>query len=150
MSDRGRGAILHGLALLVLVAGVTWWWRAAPRDDSDPRLLAWRLTAEQLLPETGEQEMTDTVVVPASGDYEKGADLDGGAFQVAVVCAGPDGSRIRVSFGDDESGRGLPCSGTRTPEVFSVGIGSQLRLRVAADEHGPVVFRYTLQRTVSN
>ncbi|MFI1996525.1 DUF6023 family protein [Actinoplanes sp. NPDC020271] len=150
MSERGRGAILVVLAALILVAGGVWWWRAAPRDDSDPRLLAWRLTAEQLLPETGEQELTDTLVVPASGSYEKSADLDGGAFQVAVVCAGPDGSRVRVSFGDDESGRGLSCSGTRTPEVFSVGVGSQLRLRIVADEHGPVVFRYTVQRAATS
>ncbi len=150
MSERGRGAILHGLAALILVAGGTWWWRSAPRDDSDPRVLAWRLTAEQLLPETGDQELADTVVVPASGSYEKGVDLDGGAFQVAVVCAGPDGSRVRVSFGDDESGRGLPCSGTRTPEVFSVGVGSQLRLQIKADAQGPVVFRYTLQRSATS
>ncbi|GAA2902970.1 hypothetical protein Acy02nite_45210 [Actinoplanes cyaneus] len=150
MTERGRGVILHGLAVLILVAGGIWWWRSAPRDDSDPRLLAWRLTAEQLLPETGDQEMTDTVVVPASSNYEKGADLDGGAFQVAVVCAGPDGSRVRVSFGDDESGRGLPCSGARTPEVFSVGVGSQLRLRAAADDKGPIVFRYTVQRAATN
>lgn len=147
MSERGRGAILHGLAALVLIAGGIWWWRAAPRDDTDPRVLAWRLTAEQLLPETEDQELTDTVVVPASSGYEKGADLDGGSFQVAVVCAGPDGSRVRVSFGDDESGRGMPCSGTRTPEVFSVGVGSQLRLKITTDELGPVVFRYTLQRS---
>ncbi|BCY15285.1 DUF6023 family protein [Actinoplanes sp. L3-i22] len=150
MSERVRGAILHGTAALILVAGGVWWWRAAPHDDSDPRLLSWRLTAEQLLPESGDQELSDTVVVAASGNYEKDADLDGGAFQVAVVCAGADGSRVRVSFGDDESGRGLPCSGTRTPEVFSVGVGSQLRVRVTVDEQGPVVFRYTLERAAPN
>jgi hypothetical protein len=136
------------LAALLLAVGAVWWWRAAPRDDSDPRLLTWRLAAEQLLPVTGEQELTDTVVLPADGQYEKAADLHGGAFQVAVVCAGPDGSRVRVSFGDDDSGRGLSCSGTRTPEVFSVGVGSQLRLIVKVDEQGPVIFRYTLQRSV--
>ncbi|WP_285557690.1 DUF6023 family protein [Actinoplanes regularis] len=146
MNERGRGVILQGLAALLLVLGGAWWWRAAPRDDSDPRLLAWRLTAEQLLPESGDQELADTVVLPAEGDYEKVADLDSGVFQVAVVCAGPDNSRVRISFGDDESGRGLPCSGERTPEVFSVGVGTQLRLRIAADDQGPVIFRYAVQR----
>ncbi|GIF09103.1 DUF6023 family protein [Actinoplanes siamensis] len=149
MSERGRGAVLHGLAALLLLVGGVWWWRSAPRDDSDPRLLAWRLAAEQLLPESGEQEMTDTVVLPARGGYDKAADLDGGAFQVAVVCAGPEGSRVRVSFGGGEdSGRGLPCSGSRTPEIFSVGVGTRLHLRALVEEQGPVIFRFTLQRSV--
>ncbi|AEV88918.1 hypothetical protein ACWT_7909 [Actinoplanes sp. SE50] len=146
MSERGRGAILHGLAALVLAAGGTWWWRAAPRDASDPRLLTWRLTAEQLLPETGDQEAAETVALAPRQDYEKVSDLDGGTFQVSVICAGPDGSRARVSFGGPESGLGLNCSGTRTPQVFSVGVGTELRLRVTAEGEGPVVFRYTLQR----
>lgn len=150
MSERGRGAILHTMAALILVAGAVWWWRAAPRDDSDPRLLSWRLAAEQLLPDSGDQELADTVVLPASRDYEKAMDLDGGSFQVAVVCAGPDGSRVRVSFGGEETGRGLPCSGTRTPEVFSVGVGTRLTLRIVADAHGPVIFRYTLHRADRN
>ncbi len=146
MNEQARGALLYGLAAVVLVVGVAWWWRAAPHDDSDPRLLTWRLTAEQLLPESGDQELADTVVLPAGADYEKVTDLESGAFQVAVVCAGPDGSRVRVSFGVDDSGRGLPCSGTRTPEVFSVGVGTRLRLHITADDQGPVIFRYALQR----
>ncbi|GIF11176.1 DUF6023 family protein [Actinoplanes teichomyceticus] len=145
-SERERGLILHGLAALLVVAGGIWWWRAAPRAESDPRMLNWRLAAEQLLPETEEQEKSDTLALNAEDEFSTVEDLTGGAFLVSVVCAGPDGSRVRVSLGDDESGRGLPCSGPRTPEVFSVAVGTRLFLRVVADESGPLVFRYTLQR----
>ncbi|WIM96208.1 DUF6023 family protein [Actinoplanes oblitus] len=146
---RARGVVLHGAAALLLVVGGAWWWSARPRSAADPRLLDWRLTAERLLPDTGEQEAADTMVLAAGADYAKTDDLDGGAFLVSVVCAGPDGSLVRVSLGegDEDSGRGLHCSGSRTPEVFSVGVGTQLRLRVVVDKIGPVIFRYTLERS---
>ncbi|KUL27598.1 DUF6023 family protein [Actinoplanes awajinensis] len=144
--ERGRGVILHGLAVLLVVAGGIWWWRAEPAVESDPRLLTWRLAAEQLLPETEDQEKSDTLALAAEGEYDEVAALDGGAFLVSVVCAGPDDSRVRVSLGDDDSGRGLRCSGSRTPEVFSVGVGTELHLRVVVEQVGPVIFRYTLQR----
>ncbi|MFB9338501.1 DUF6023 family protein [Actinoplanes octamycinicus] len=146
---RGRGVVLLVVAVLLLVAGGTWWWSARPRSESDPRLLSWRLTAEQLLPDTGDQEAADTMVLAGNSETAKINDLDGGAFLVSVVCAGPDGSLVRVSLGegDEDSGRGLRCSGARTPEVFSVGVGTQLRLRIAVDRIGPVIFRYTLERS---
>jgi hypothetical protein len=144
--------VLHVLTALILVAGGFWWWSAAPRPESDQRLLGWRLTAEQLLPDTGEQEAAETMVLAAGDDYGKVDDLDGGRFLISVVCAGPDGSRVRVSLGDggEDSGRGLRCSGSRTPEVFSVSVGDELRLRVMVDESGPLIFRYTLQRDDTN
>ncbi|MEV6350807.1 DUF6023 family protein [Actinoplanes sp. NPDC051851] len=152
-SERGRGVVLHALTVLILLAGGTWWWRAEPRADSDPRLLTWRLAAEQLLPDAGDQEGADNLALAAGAVHEEIADLDGGSFLVSVVCAGPDGSRVRVAFGDSEgqdSGRGLNCSGDRTPEVFSVGVAQRLRMGITVEVGGPVVFRYTLQRDDQN
>ncbi|BCJ43243.1 hypothetical protein GCM10010168_00150 [Actinoplanes ianthinogenes] len=147
--ERGRGVVLRVAAALLLVVGAGWWWSARPRSEADPRLLTWRLAAEQLLPETGDQETAETLVLAAGADYAKTDDLDGGAFLISVVCAGPDDSSVRVSLGEGEedSGRGLRCSGSRTPEVFSVGVGSRLHLRVVVDQAGPIIFRYTLERS---
>ena len=145
--ERGRGAVLHASAALVLVAGGLWWWHAAPRHTTDPRLLQWRLNAEQLLPDAGDQQTASTLALgPGSGHEEQVSGLGQGKFLVSVVCAGDDGSRVRVRLGGSETGRGMRCSGARTPEMFSVGLVGDLRLRVNVEEAGPVVFRYTLQR----
>ncbi|MBG0568944.1 DUF6023 family protein [Actinoplanes aureus] len=146
--ERGRDAVLHLSAAFLLVAGATWWWRAAPQQTTDPRLLHWRLSTEQLLPDTGDQETASTLALGAgTGHEEEVPGLDTGSYLVSVVCAGDDGSRIRVSLGSGyQSGRGVPCSGARTPEMFSVGLSGDLLLRVNVEEAGPVVFRYTLQR----
>ncbi|MDI6103823.1 DUF6023 family protein [Actinoplanes sp. NEAU-A12] len=146
--ERGRGAVLHALAALVFISGIWWWWRAAPRQSVDDRLAGWRHSAEQLLPDVGDQEMANTLALGAGTGHEEIVDVGQGGFLISVVCAGDDGSRVRVSFGSrDDSGRGLPCSGPRTPEVFSVGLVGELRLRIAVETAGPVVFRYALQRS---
>lgn len=131
---------------MILIAGAAWWWRATPREPADERLLGWRLAAEQLLPESGDQQMAGTLALADGDGHEEVAEVGGGEFLVSVVCAGEDGSRVRVSLGVDETGRGMRCSGSRTPEVFSVGLASELHLRISVEEAGPVVFRYTLQR----
>ncbi|GIE79944.1 hypothetical protein Aph02nite_58940 [Actinoplanes philippinensis] len=137
--------MLYGLTALILTVGVGWWWRAAPRQAPADRLADWRHSAEQLLPDTGDQELADTLALDGEGGHEEVVDVEEGAFRIAVVCAGADGSRVRVGIG--ESGRGLRCSGSRTPEIFSVGLSTRLRLQVAVESPGPVVFRYALQRS---
>ncbi|MEV6297783.1 DUF6023 family protein [Actinoplanes sp. NPDC051861] len=145
--ERGRGAVLHLLAVVILAVGATWWWRAAPRQAGDPRLHHWRLNAEQLLPDAGDQEAASTVALSAGSGHEEVAQTTGtGEYVVSVVCAGDTGSRVRVSLGKVDTGRGVRCSGVRTPEMFSVGLAGSLHLRINVDEVGPVVFRYTLQR----
>ncbi|WP_433827553.1 DUF6023 family protein [Actinoplanes sp. CA-015351] len=131
---------------MILIAGAAWWWRATPREPVDERLLGWQLVAEQLLPESGDQQMAGTLALADGDGHEEVAEVGSGEFLVSVVCAGDDGSRVRVSLGADETGRGMRCSGSRTPEVFSVGLASELHLRISVEEAGPVVFRYTLQR----
>ncbi|MEU4425477.1 DUF6023 family protein [Actinoplanes sp. NPDC024001] len=146
-AERGRGAALHLLAASILMLGGVWWWSAAPEQTSDPRLLHWRLSAEQLLPEGGDQESASTLALgDGAGHEEELGGLGTGTFQVSMVCAGDDGSRIRVSLGGYDSGRGMRCSGPRTPEMFLVGLAGDLRLRVNVEAAGPVVFRYTLKR----
>lgn len=146
--ERGRGVVLHALAVSILVVGVGWWWRAAPRQAADDRLTAWRHSAEQLLPDIGDQELAQTLALDTGGGHEEVVEVEKGSFLVSVVCAGSEGSRVRVSLGGRyDTGRGLRCSGSRTPEVFSIGLAGELHLRVAVEASGPVVFRYALQRS---
>ncbi|WP_328462961.1 DUF6023 family protein [Actinoplanes sp. NBC_00393] len=144
--ERGRGAVLHLLTAMILLGGGLWWWQTAPRQTTDPRLLHWRLSAEQLLPDVGDQEMATTLALQDGAGHEEVADVGHGEFLVSVICAGDNGSRVRVSLSRYDSGRGMRCSGARTPEVFTVGLADNLHLRVNVEAAGPVVFRYTLQR----
>ncbi|HWS37401.1 MAG TPA: DUF6023 family protein [Actinoplanes sp.] len=144
--ERGRGAVLYALAALSLMIGVVWWWRAAPRQAVDDRLTRWRLSAEQLLPEVSEQATVNTVALEAASEHQESVEVEKGNFLVSVVCAGDNGSRVRVSLGVGDSGRGLRCSGSRTPEVFSVGLATELHLTVTVESTTPVVFRYALKR----
>lgn len=140
--------MLHTLAALILISGVGWWWRAAPQQASDDRLTGWRHRAEQLLPDAGDQEMVNTLALEAGAGHVEAVEVGPGEYRISVVCAGDDGSRVRVSLGSrDDSGRGLRCSGSRTPDVFSVGLADELNLRIAVETPGPVVFRYILQRS---
>ena len=140
--------MLHALAALILITGTWWWWRAAPHQAADDRLTGWGHTAEQLLPDIGDHEMANTLALESGVSHEEIVEVNRGDFLVSVVCAGGDGSRVRVSLGSPgDSGRGLRCSGSRTPDVFSVGLMSELRLLIAVETAGPVVFRYAVQRS---
>lgn len=139
--------MLYALAALSLMIGVVWWWRAAPHQAVDDRLTRWRLSAEQLLPEVSGQAAVNTMALDAASEHQESVEVERGNFLVSVVCAGDNGSRVRVSLGTGDSGRGLRCSGSRTPEVFSVGLASELRLTVTVESAGPVVFRYALARS---
>ncbi|WP_433792461.1 DUF6023 family protein [Actinoplanes sp. CA-252034] len=145
--ERGRGVVLYALAALILVVGVWSWWRAAPRPAADDRLTGWRHSAEQLLPDIGDHELADTLALDGDSGHEEVVDVEPGDFRISVVCAGDDGSRVRVSLGAGGSARGLRCSGSRTPEFFSVGLLDHFNLRVTVETPGPVVFRYALQRS---
>lgn len=144
--ERGHGAVLHALAALILVVGVGWWWHAAPDPAVDSRLIDWRHTTEQLLPDIGDHELANTLALESEAGHEEVVDVEQGEFLISVVCAGDDGSRVRVSLGAG-SGRGLRCSGSRTPEIFSVALIHELRLKVTVESTGPVIFRYALQRS---
>jgi hypothetical protein len=139
--------VLYALAALILTVGVGWWWRAAPRQAGDDRLIGWRHSAEQLLPDVGDQELASTLALEGGAGHDEAVDVEQGDFLISVVCAGDDGSRIRVSLGTGGSARGLRCSGSRTPEIFSVALVDELHLRVAVESPGQVIFRYALQRT---
>ncbi|BEL11018.1 hypothetical protein Q0Z83_092090 [Actinoplanes sichuanensis] len=145
--ERGRGAVLYTLAALILMVGVGWWWRAAPRQSGDERLISWRYKAEQLLPDVGDQELANTLALEGGVGHDEVVEVEQGDFLISVVCAGEDGSRVRVSLGIGDSGRGVRCSGSRTPEIISVGLFDELHMRVAVESPGPVVFRYALQRS---
>ena len=138
--------MLHALTALILVSGVVWWWNAAPSRAVDERLLGWRLSAEQLLPDAGGQELSSTMALEPGPGHEEVIGVEPGDFLISVVCAGADQSRIRVSLGSGESGRGVRCSGARTPDVLNVGLVNELHMLIRVESGGPVIVRYTLQR----
>ncbi|WP_433307882.1 DUF6023 family protein [Actinoplanes sp. CA-030573] len=149
MDDRARGIVLYACALVLLAGGGLWWLRAAPHDDPDPRLAQWRRSAQELLPEAGDQEAGDTVALSAGRDHLVLSDVESGEFQVSVVCVGPAESQVRVSLGEagSDSGHGLSCAGGEPADSFTVSTSGQLRLHVSVNEAGPVIFRYALVRT---
>ena len=149
MGDRARGVALYATAALLLAGGTTWWFRAAPREETDPLVAQWRANAVQLLPDTADQDDADTVALAANSDHEMESDVEPGKYQVSIVCVGGPDSRVRVSMGDAsiDSGRGLKCSDGAQMEQFDVGTSGQLHLYVSVGDSGPVIFRYTLNHT---
>ena len=123
---------------------------AAPRDESDPQIKAWKEAAQRLLPDAAAQQDADTVALGAGVDHEVLPQVESGEYTVSVLCVGGDRSEVRVSLGDpgSDSGIGLPCTATGQPQSFSVAVAvaDQLRLHVTVGEAGPVVFRYALLR----
>ena len=147
--DRARGVALYATAALLLAAGTTWWFRAAPGEAVDPLVAQWRASALKLLPDTAGQEDADILSFAADSDHEMVSRVDPGKYQVSVVCVGGPDSRVRISMGEaaTDSGRGLNCADGARIEQFEVGTSGRLRLYVSVGDFGPVVFRYTLLRT---
>jgi hypothetical protein len=146
IADRVRGALLYACAGVVLVAGSVWWFRAAPRDAAGPQIEQWRRTAERLLPDAGRQEAVDTLALAAGVDHEVVANVAVGLHTLSVVCVGGQASEVRIRLGTQDSGRGMPCSGSRPPVSLDVALPGQLRMNVSVGDAGPVVLRYSLQR----
>ena len=149
MGDRARGVALYATTALLLAGGATWWFRAAPSEEVDPLIAQWRATAMTLLPDADGQDGADMVSFAANSDHEMVANVDPGKYQVSVVCVGGADSRVRVSMGEaaTDSGRGLNCADGAQMDQFEVGTSGRLQLNVTVGDFGPVVFRYTLQRT---
>jgi hypothetical protein len=150
MGDRARGVLLYASAVVLLAAGGVWWFRAAPRESSDPTIERWRESAQRLLPDADGQEDADTVALSASHDHEVLADVGSGQYWVSVVCVGDSASQVRVSLGEvgTDSGRGLNCAGDGPSDRFKVSTSGQLRLHVTVNGSGPVVFRYALSPVI--
>jgi uncharacterized protein DUF6023 len=148
MSERVRGVVLYATAAVLLAAGVTWWFRAAPHQPRYPTIEQWQASAQRLLPDVAEQEGADTIALSAGADHEVVADVGSAEYEVAFVCVGGDDSQVRVTLGQigDDSGRGMACTGEPHPDGFSVTTAGQLRMNVSVGAAGPVVFRYTVLR----
>jgi len=150
MGDRGRGIVLYAGALAVLAAGSVWWVRAAPPKPPRPSIERWTETAEQLVPEDSAQNRSGTVTLEAGSEHQVEASLDEGEFAVVFVCVGGPNSTVRVSLGQfgTDSGHGMACSGDVQPDRFKVGLAGRLRMNVSVGTAGPVVFRYSLLRSL--
>jgi hypothetical protein len=143
--ERARGALLYAGAAVVLAVGGGWWLRAAPRTGDDPRISQWQASVERLLPKDARAQAGDTLELPAGVDHEVVADLSGGDYVVSVVCEGGTQSQVRISLGQDDSGRGLACGTDHRADTFQVGLAGQLRMKVSVGANGPVVFRYEVR-----
>jgi hypothetical protein len=131
----------------VLIAGGVWFVRASPGAGVDPRMAAWRATAEELLPDAP-LAMSDTIVLSGDVPSEHRSPIDGGSYALSMLCAGTGQVRVRVSTGNNDSGRAVPCSDAPSPETIRVALADQFYLQVSAEEDdGGAVFRWRLQRT---
>jgi len=148
--DRVAGAAPYALALVLLVAGVLWFVRAAPRTGEDPAVVAGRATVERLLPDVTRQAQAQTMVLAAGQRTERSTSVQGGSYAVAMVCVGDGQVRVRLSETGEDSGRAVPC-GTAEPQPveLTVGLASQLFLAVSAETQGPAVFRWRAIRARS-
>ena len=149
MGDRARGVALYTTTAVLLAGGATWWFRAAPSEETDPLIAQWRSTAMKLLPDAAGQDGADIVSFAADSDHEMVSDVEPGKYQVSVVCVGGPDSRVRISMGEaaTDSGHGLNCADGAQMDQFEVGTSGRLQLNVTVGDFGPVVFSYTLLRT---
>jgi hypothetical protein len=145
--DRARGVVLYATAALVLVAGLVWWVLARPQARVDPRVEAWKASAEALLPFPIGLDGQGMVTLAAEAEHDAVAEVGDGEFEVSMVCVGGEGSGVRVSLGDqNDSGLGMRCTDGWRPDPFRVSVGGQLHLTVSVGDAGPVVFRYSVSR----
>jgi len=149
MGERGRGALLYAGAALLVLGGGAWFVVAAPRTGADPRVSRWMQTAARALPDQPLQIKSETMVVINNMTGERTDDVDGGSYSLSMVCLG-DGGQVRVrlsSNADDDSGRGVPCTGSPATVTLSVALATQFYMFVSGENlAGTAVFRWRLDR----
>jgi len=151
IEDRARGVLLYSLAGLVLLAGGFWFVRTAPDDGRDPRVRAWRATAEELVPDLPVQEASDTVVLAGGAGTEHTSPVDGGSYALTMICAGTGHVRIRLSTVGNDSGRAVACTDAPKPERLTVALAGEFFMMMSSepDGAGGAVFRWRLERSRS-
>jgi hypothetical protein len=142
-----RGVTLYGLAALLLLAGVLWFVRAAPRTGEDPAIKAGRRTAELLLPDLSMQSEAETMVLAAGVRTERSTSVQGGSYSLSMLCIGAGQIRVRLSTQGEDSGRAVPCDeGEPVPVELTVGLADEFFMSVSAETDRPVVFRWRVAR----
>lgn len=147
--DRARGVLLYALAGLVLLVGGGWFLATAPETGEDPRVAAWRATAEELLPDASSQAVAETIVLSGNAATERSTPVDGGSYRLTMVCAGTGRVRVRLSSVGNDTGRAVPCTDEPSPAGLTVGLADEFFMLVSAEsaDRGGAVFRWRLERT---
>jgi hypothetical protein len=146
--DRAARATPYALALVLLVAGVVWFVRAAPETGEDPAVTAGRETVERLLPDLPRQAQAETMILAAGVRTERSTAVPGGSYVLAMLCVGDGQVRVRLSASGEDSGRAVPCAASDPkPVSLTVGLADDLFMAVSAETAGPAVFRWRVTRT---
>jgi hypothetical protein len=151
MGDRSRGAVLYAITGVVLLTGTVWFVRAAPDTGADPRVAAWRATAEDLVPDQPLQAIADTIVLTGVSTRERTTTVDSGAYTLTMVCAGTGRVRVRLSAVSSDSGRAVRCADDPTRErLEDLGLPGEFFMLVSSEpeDAGSVVFRWRLDRAL--
>lgn len=148
IADRARGAALYSLTAVLLLGGGFWWVRSAPHTAADPRVPAWRATAEERLPDRPLQALSETVVLSGRVGTERSTPVDGGEYALSMICAGTGKVRVKVSSSGTDSGRAVPCSDAPDVDRVQVSLAEEFFISLAAegDDGGGAVFRWRLDR----
>jgi hypothetical protein len=145
--ERARSATLYGLAAVLLAAGGTWFFRAAPETGEDPRVSAGRVTAERLLPDVSAQVEAETMVLAAGVSVERSTSVTGGPYAVAMLCVGEGQVRVRLSAQGVDSGRAVRCAdGEPRPVQLTIALADEFFIAVSAETDDAAVFRWRVTR----
>ncbi|WP_067509107.1 DUF6023 family protein [Actinoplanes sp. TFC3] len=141
---RSRGAALYASALVLLVVGAVWFFRAAPRTGEDPLVAAGRTAVERIVPDTALQAGAETIVLAAGSTVERNTEVRGGSYVLLMACAGRQQVRVRLSTTTVDSGKAVRCAAQPLTVTLDVALASQLFLAVTSEDGESVVFRWRL------
>jgi Family of unknown function (DUF6023) len=122
-THRLTGAALYAGAAVPVAAGALWWVAAAPEQVADTKVVAWRRTVEQILPERADQVDARTHVLNPGEDIDDQGDVQPGPHVLTLVCAGRGQVRVRLGPGVD-SGWAVPCADTPALTTLPSALGT--------------------------
>jgi hypothetical protein len=142
-----RGAAPYVLATILLVAGGSWFFLAAPETGVDPALVAGRTIVERLLPDLPPQVEAETMTLAEGVRTERDTPVPSGSYVLAMACVGDGQVRVWLSREGADSGRAVPCGGQEAVAVeLTVGLADEFFLAVSAETGGPAIFRWRVIR----
>lgn len=139
--------MLYALTGALLLGGGLWFLWAAPDTGTDPRIAAWRETAERVLPDLPLQAMAETIVLNGALATDRTTPVDGGSYSLSMVCAGTGQVRVQLSSTGNDSGRAVQCGEAPEVDRLRVAVADEFFMRVSAEnDEGGAVFRWRLER----
>ncbi len=149
-SGRLTSVVLYGTTVVLVAAGLGWWFGAAPEPSRDGRVRAAEETLSRLLPEQrGQVHARTHVLRPRDALTSDAPAVFPGPHRLLLACSGKGQVLVRPGPAQVPGQRVVPCADAPLVVEVAAVLDGPFFLTVFADAPTAVVFRWKLVRAAA-